>query len=348
MTERPVAAPFGYLRPHLVLWAGAFAGFYRPETEELARLDPVSRFLYSARSVILIISAQAAVIAGLLAAREHAFHVLAFLLVLLGFVTLHMISNLSNDYFGCRRGHDTAGSPRMRYTVHPLAGGALDRRTLLTGIVILVGIAAAITAFFVATRGWPAVGFAGVGLALLLLYDAAPVPLKAIGLGEAAAFVVWGPLMVGGGYAMIAGRISAAAFLTAVPYGLGVASILVGKHIDQLDFDAGHGNRTLPVLVGEGRARALNRAVLVAMYVATAALILRGVLAPFSAVVALALPSAVRAASLMQRPRPASPPPGYVGWPLWYHRVCLIHNRVFGWLYVLGLAAGTALPAIRL
>ena len=335
-------------RPRALLWAGAFAGFYRPDTDAVRRLDAVSRFLYAARSVILVISGQAAAIAGLLAARQHAFQAVPFALVLLGFVTLHMISNLSNDYFGYRRGHDTADSPRLRYTVHPLASGALDARTLFTGILVLAGIVAGITAFFVATRGWAAVGFAAAGVALLLLYDASPVPLKAIGLGEAAAFIVWGPLMVGGGYAMIAGRVSAAALLAGVPYGLGVASILVGKHIDQLEFDAGRGNRTLPVLLGEGRARALNRAVVLAMFAATAALILGGILPPFSAVVGLALPSALRADALLRRPRPSSPPPGAVGWPLWYHRACLVHNRLFGWLYVLGLAAGAALPGGRL
>ena len=50
----------------------------------------------------------------------------------------------------------------------------------------------------------------------------------------------------------------------------------------------------------------------------------------------------------MVRPRPDAPPAGYVGWPLWYHRVCLQHNRLFGWTYILGLAAGAAWPAIRI
>jgi 1,4-dihydroxy-2-naphthoate octaprenyltransferase len=54
-------------RSKLGLWLGAFAGFYRPGAEEIRGLDAVSKFLYSARSVILVISAQAAIIAGLLA-----------------------------------------------------------------------------------------------------------------------------------------------------------------------------------------------------------------------------------------------------------------------------------------
>jgi 1,4-dihydroxy-2-naphthoate octaprenyltransferase len=73
-----------------------------------------------------------------------------------------------------------------------------------------------------------------------------------------------------------------------------------------------------------------------------------GVLTPFALVVAFALPRARRALSVMSRPAPAQPPAGYVGWPLWYHRVCLVHNRAFGWLYLLGLAAGAALPGWRL
>ncbi len=86
-------------------------------------------------------------------------------------------------------------------------------------------------------------------------------------MGEIAAFLVWGPLMVGGGYFVITGRLSGPVFLASVPYGLGVMSILVGKHIDQAGFDRAHGQRTLPVVLGDGRARALNRAVIVAMYV---------------------------------------------------------------------------------
>ncbi|HUL91684.1 MAG TPA: prenyltransferase [Burkholderiales bacterium] len=337
----------GETRSRLGLWLGAFAGFYRPGLEEVRRLDAVSKFLYSARSVILVISAQAAIIAGLLALAARRFDALAFILVLAGLVAAHMISNLSNDYFGHRRGHDTPDSPRMRYTVHPLASGVLEARTLLTGLAILAAIGLGITVFFIVARGWSAVAFAAAGIALLFLYDAAPVPLKSIGLGEPAVFLVWGPLMIGGGYAMIAGDVPAAALWASVPYGLAVMAILVGKHIDQMDFDRGKGIRTLPVLLGERAARALNIAALAAIYAVIAALIVSGQLTVFAAIIAVALPRAWRAVSLMSRPRPTAPPEGYVGWPLWYHRACLAHSRVFGWAYIAGLAGGAAWPGVR-
>ena len=111
-----------------------------------------------------------------------------------------MISNLSNDYFGYTRGHDTPDSPRMRYTVHPLTSGVLTSHALGTGLAILAVIGISIAAFFILEHGWMVVAFTVAGVAILFWYDAAPVPLKSIGLGEVAVFLVWGPLMVGGGY----------------------------------------------------------------------------------------------------------------------------------------------------
>jgi 1,4-dihydroxy-2-naphthoate polyprenyltransferase len=333
------------LKPRL--WWGAFKGFYKPGVQDIPDLDRVSLFLYSARSVILVISAQAAVIAGLLAAGVSRFDWLNFIGVLVGFVVAHMISNLSNDYFGFTRGHDTPDSPRMRYTVHPLASGMLDTRTLLTGLALLAVVGLGITACFIVEYGWMAVAFAAAGIALLFLYDAAPTPLKSIGLGELAVLLVWGPLMIGGGFAMISGQLSADAMFASLPYGLAVMTILTGKHIDQMSFDSGRGIRTLPVLIGERAARALNLAAIVAIYGIVAILIGLGRLTPFAAVIALAIPRAAHAIKIMSKPRPAAAPEGYVGWPLWYHRACLAHSRVFGWAYIGGLAAGAVWHGLK-
>ncbi|MGA7021059.1 MAG: prenyltransferase, partial [Pseudolabrys sp.] len=232
------------------LWWGAFTGFYKPDVQDIKSLDSASRFLYAARSVILVISAQAAVIAGLLAINAGLFDLTNFICVLVGFVVAHMISNLSNDYFGFRHGHDTPDSPRMRYTVHPLSGGVLDRRTLITGLGLLAFVGLGIAAYFFAEHGLMAAAFFIAGVSLLFLYDAGPAPLKTIGFGELAVLLVWGPIMIGGGFAMITGQLSTNVMLASLPYGLGVMTILVGKHIDQIDFDSGRNIHTLPVVIG--------------------------------------------------------------------------------------------------
>jgi hypothetical protein len=215
--QRPVAKQ--HHASHVGSWAKAFVGFYRPDGESLRELDPIARFLYAARSVILVISLQAALIAGLLALTDrHAAGdwALDFILLVVGLVVAHAISNLSNDYFGYRRGHDTAESPRMRYTLHPVASGALTPGQLATGIGILAAVGVAIAVYFCVERGPGAVGFVLAGALLLWLYDAAPITLKGVGLGEIASFLVWGPLMVGGGYYVLAGHVSGAVFVHSV------------------------------------------------------------------------------------------------------------------------------------
>ncbi len=327
---------------------GAFTGFYPAQASEFAHLDPVTRFLYAARSVILVISAQSAIMAGLLAATDRRFETLPFILLFVAYLVLHAVSNLSNDYFGYRRGHDTDDSPRRRYTLHPIASGAVTPRLLAGGLVVLGVVSVAVAVYFVALRGWPAVWLTLIGAVLLYAYDAAPRALKELGLGEIAAFVVWGPLMIGGGYYVVTGHWSGIAFAASVPPGLGVMSILVGKHVDQREFDTGQHQRTLPVVLGEHPARVFNQLSVVAMYAVTALMVGLGDLSPFTLLVVVAAPRALRALQVMNRPAPAEPPVGYVGWPLWYHRVCLVHNRAFGWLYIAGLVVGAIAPSVRI
>src|SRR6478672_11638126 len=172
-TVRPVAPPPG-TKPKRGpgAWVGAFTGFYPATANDLSGLDPVARFLYAARSVILVISAQAAVLAGLLVATDRRFEVVPFVLVFVGYLVLHAISNLSNDYFGYRRGHDTEDSPRRHYTLHPIASGAVTPQLLATGLAVLAVIALAIAGYFIALRGWPALLLTVIGAVLLYAYDA--------------------------------------------------------------------------------------------------------------------------------------------------------------------------------
>ena len=153
--------------------------------------------------------------------------------------------------------------------------------------------------------------------------------------------------MIGGGYYVVSGQLSITAVLASIPYGLGVASILIGKHIDQREFDLAAGERTLPVRLGEARSRRLNQAAVATMYIVVLVLVATGQLTPFALLVLLAAPRALRALTTMERPHPTTAPAGYVGWPLWYHRACLVHNRLFGWAYLAGLALGAALPHAR-
>ena len=351
MSESTVPAQQRPVRvQRIVSWVGAFRGFYRKGAEDGSH-DFVTRMLYSARSIILVISFQAAVIAGLMALIFDSFSPLNFILILFAFVLLHAESNLLNDYFGYKYGHDTPDSPRRRYTLHPLADNVVTAGEMKVTILSILCLLVAIGIYFTLLRGPDVIVLAVAGGAILFMYDVSSVSLKTVGLGEIASFIVWGPLMIEGGYYAITGVFSLAALIVSIPYGLGVMSVLLGKHIDQLSFDSLRKIGTLPVRAGERASRIMLMATIVVMYAATlvsAAFFI----VPITLVIVIAnygrLADAIR---VIRAERPESPPEGYVGWPLWYHRRALRHNSRFGWLYISGLilfafltAAGIHLP----
>ncbi len=62
--------------------------------------------------------------------------------------------------------------------------------------------------------------------------------------------MIWGPLMVGGGYFVITGHWDWNVVLASLPYALGPTTVLFGKHIDKLPQDAAKKIHTMPVMIG--------------------------------------------------------------------------------------------------
>ena len=118
---------------------------------------------------------------------------------------------------------------------------------------------------------------------------------------------------------------------------MGVMTVLLGKHIDQAEFDGTHGIRTLPVLLGEAAARWLEIGLLLGMYAIVIGAVYTGVLPWPALLILFNAGRAGEAIKVLAHKRPRAAPAGYVGWPLWYHRYSLRHNRSFGWLYIAGL-----------
>jgi len=94
----------------------------------------------------------------------------------------------------------------------------------------------------------PATDAALAGFVLSYAYTAPPLRLKKIGLGEPDVLVVWGPLMVGGTYFSATGSVPWQVLVASVPYGLLCTTVLMGKHVDKIPYDAPSGTNTLPVL----------------------------------------------------------------------------------------------------
>jgi 1,4-dihydroxy-2-naphthoate octaprenyltransferase len=209
-------------------------------------------------------------------------------------------------------------------------------------IACTLAIALAAGIALVVMRGGATLTLMLVGCIFVAFYT---WPMKYIGLGELAVIVVWGPLMVGGGYYVITGALDPGVVTASLPFSLGATTVIFGKHIDKLGQDKAKGIKTLPVLLGDSAARASVIGMIVLQYAITIALVLTHRLGPALLLCALALPAAVRTIGVYRTIKPDAAPermPKGI-WPLWFVAFAFDHNRKFGILYVAGMAIDAAL-----
>ncbi len=304
-------------------------------------LDPVSKWLYLTRAGVLPMTIVSAAVAGLLAAFRDA-HVAWgwFALAAAGIVLAHMANNLMNDLFDVAVGTDRADYPRNLYSPHPVLSGVITKRGLGLLALAVNAVCLVIMVVLAIAQGWPIIAFALGGFVLSAAYTAPPLRLKKRGLGEPTVIAVWGPLMVGGCYYAATGTIPGAVVLASLPYAVLCTTVLMGKHIDKLSWDAADGTKTLPVLLGEARARRVTQGMFVFFYASVAALAIARVLPWASLLVFLALPIQARSWRAFNEPKPAESPVPNPVWPLWFAPNAFLVTRRAGGLLALGLVIG--------
>lgn len=309
-------------------------------------LDVVSKWLIATRSAVTLVTVYSCVIAGLLAWRDGGFAWLPWLVVTFGLFIAHGTNNLLNDYTDFNRGVDSDNYFRTQYGVHPLVQGFWTNRQQLTWFFVSGALATLAGMYALVHTNFHPITialFVG-GAAVLLSYT---YPLKYWGLGELAIFLIWGPVIVGAVYFVVTGTWNWNVALAGVPYGLGVASINVGKHLDKRDDDLQKGVGTFPVRAGERLARTADQVALVLIYaVVTYLVFIPRYFTPVVLIVWFAFRHALSAIRLLSKARPAAPPPGYGFWPTWFSAVTFFHNRKFGGLLILGLILDALLHVI--
>ncbi len=302
------------------------------------QLDQVSRWLVITRAGVLPMTLTAGAVAGLLAVRRPDFALGFYLVSLLGILLAHVSNNLVNDLFDTDTGLDAVDYPRALYAPHPILSGMISREGLVRAAVVVNVADLMILAILVGARGLVVLALGVAGVLLNVAYTAPPLRLKKRGLGELDVMVVWGPLMIAGTYYAAVGSVPWQVWLASIPYGLLCTAVLMGKHIDKLPWDEAAGVRTLPVILGERRARVLTEALMVAFYVVVVICVIAGPL-PWPSLAAFgALPLLQRARKALHRPRPDRPPRGFPVWPLWFAAFVFTHTRRAGALLVAGLA----------
>ncbi|PLW66975.1 prenyltransferase [Pseudohalioglobus lutimaris] len=284
----------------------------------------------------------AAALGGLMAWRADSFHWDLWLATVLGLMFAHATNNLLNDYTDSRRGIDKDNYYRNQYGVHVLEDGLMSEGQFWRYVGVTAGIALALGSWLIYQRSGLTMDLMLAGAFFVLFYT---WPLKYYGMGEPAVLLVWGPLMVGGSYYVLAGSWSWNVTWLSLVFALGPTTVLFGKHTDKLEADRSKGVNTLPVLLGERLSRLFVLAMISAQYLLCIALVLAGSFGWPLLVVLISLPVLPVLLAVFGKPKPSSPPGNYPEgvWPLWFSAHAFRHTRRFTSLFLLGVIVDTVL-----
>ncbi len=262
------------------------------------------------------------------------FHVTHFLATLITVILLQCGANLINDYYDYLRGIDKtntfgAGGLIQQGVVRPVT--ILNSGLMLLGLATLFGI-------FVAIISTPLVLLLGlVGLLGAFFYSASNRSLSSLMLGEITAFLLFGPLMTVGAYAVQTHHGSWSVLLIGCIPGLLATAALYANNLRDHEGDAQAHKYTLATRLNLNLSRTLYSVLLLGAYVIVAALALPRGTPHFLLLAFWTLPSLLIALTgIMRTDTPAG-----------FHMVMretLKIETVFVLLLLIGLVLSTLLP----
>jgi len=163
---------------------------------------------------------------------------------------VHLGLNVANDVFDTASGADEAnvtptqfsGGSRVIHYGLLTAGQMRTMSAAFYAVGLGIGLyLAAVTAF------WALAAIGVIGTFISYFYTAPPLRLVHRGIGEAAVFLGFGPVMALGAYMVQSQRFSWEPVYASLPVGILVAIILYVNEIPDRPGDAAAGKRTLPV-----------------------------------------------------------------------------------------------------
>ena len=233
-------------------------------------------WVHAVRPKTLPLGLSGTFLGSFLAAAEHQFHWVVFLLASLTSVLLQILSNLANDYGDFTHGKDTADrvGPRRMVQSGEISPESMHRAialvtacTFVSGIFLILagteGAFPAIKIFFVV------LGVAAIGAALN--YTNGQHPYGYRGWGDLFVFIFFGLAGTVGTYTLHTHQVTAVVFLPGASIGFLSTGVLNINNLRDAITDAQTGKHTLAVLMGS-RCAKIYHVVLLALAVLTGCL----------------------------------------------------------------------------
>lgn len=262
--------------------------------DNVAQPSKLSAWYAATRPRVFVASFVPMGIAAVIAVADGVFNFIVFVLALLGVMLLQTAANLVNEYMDYVRGSDDLKEAGQSMT---LKNKMLSAEEVRNGAIAATVLGSVIGLFLLAQSGpwlW-AIGIGGVLVAIT--YTAGPFPLAYNGLGEVAAGVFMGPMIVLGAYYVMEPSITGAKawelIFISFPVMFTTAAILHANNIRDLEADRAANKRTLAVMFGREVARKEYAFLLAAAYGSQAVLVLAGLMPVTTLISFISVPAAL-------------------------------------------------------
>ena len=234
-------------------------------------MQRVKAFVRITRAPFLMAVIVPTLLGAMIAWQDGHFRLGYLLLTLVGIMCVNIGLNLSNDYFDHLSGNDESNQELTPFSggSRTIQDGILAPRQVLTGSMLFFGLGALVGLYLAWARGWPLLLLGALGMFLAFFHNAPPVNLYRLvpGVGELAAGIGCGPLVVLGSYFVQAQRLSLGALWASIPIGLLISAVLYINEFPDCGADKAAGKKTLVVVLGRDGAVWGYIALLVATFV---------------------------------------------------------------------------------
>jgi 1,4-dihydroxy-2-naphthoate octaprenyltransferase len=263
------------------------------------KIDFLNAWIKASRPPFYVATLIPLTIGWVLAVKGKEWHWGRFFLVNLAAFSVHMATNLINDYFDHLQGADAGKSIGGSRVIQE---GTLSLAALRNAILFLYSIAAAVGFYLMGTLNlWAMFPMLLFSLFSSIFYVAPPVRYGYHGLGELFVGINMGPIMVVGTYWVFAGRVDWTPFFISIPIALMVAVILYYQSLPDMETDRVVGKKTLAVRLGKSGAYAGLIVFWSLIYLSILILVFAGLLPWFASVSLLTLFLFIRLINIIRR-----------------------------------------------
>jgi 1,4-dihydroxy-2-naphthoate octaprenyltransferase len=227
-----------------------------------------------------------------------------FIAALIGVVSLHLGSNLANDYFDHKSGNDEAN-----VKLSPFSGGSrviqeklLSAKQVISAALAFLAIGTMLGLYLIISLwSWELLLLAAAGVLGGFFYTAPPLKFGYRSVGEIVIALCFGVLPVLGAYYVQAQAFSLTAVLASIPIAILIALALLINGFQDRDADKKAGKRTLVVRLGKKSAMKVYSFFLISTYLFIVIAVIIQYFPLWTLISLLTLPLAVKALAVARK-----------------------------------------------